>query len=594
MILAADRTLELPSKSDKWNEVRSENFTLYGDATVAKIKEVGLDLEKLRAVLLVMKKSLTANSPVPTSIYVFKSQSALDPYLPRRDGKPANLGAYFLETDDGNFTLLSAQWNKDPRHLVYHSYIYYFLNANFPPQPMWFEEGLGGFYSTFRSTEDEAQIGMVREDYLDWLRNNTLIPLERLFGVDRKSPESYDDLKRTTFDAESWALVHYMMRGNPERAPQMGRFLQLLKDGRPQDEAFREAFQMEYGQLFSELVTYVRNKLYTYNRVKLSDLHFPRETRVSPMTYDDVVCRLGDYLAHAGPDRAAEAERYFQAILAMNPTSAPALGGLGLLRFRQKNDEDAADKLQRAIAAGSNDFRVYYHAGRVRWNEFAKQVHGTKDLDEKNRALLDEARADLRKSIELSPDFAEAQVALGRTYRVESGPAVDPGIAALEAARQKLPSREDVAADLAALYDRKGEKARGEAALKSAGAGTAAAKRGQRSQLEGSLEDVNKLLEEGKDDEALALIDSMIAKSSAEIRTELVSQRESLAKAIARNRAVKQYNAAIALYNKRDYPGALAAFEKVAAESTDPEVATAAREKAAEVSRMVGKKPAKP
>jgi hypothetical protein len=52
----------------------------------------------------------------------------------------------------------------------------------------------------------------------------------------------------------------------------------------------------------------------------------------------------------------------------------------------------------------------------------------------------------------------------------------------------------------------------------------------------------------------------MIAKSSGEIRTELESQRESLAKAVARNRAVKAYNAAIVLYNERDHAGALAAF----------------------------------
>ena len=574
--------------------MRTENFTLYGDTTVARMKEVGLDLEKLRAVLLAMKKTLTANSPVPTSIYVFKSQDALDPYLPPRlPGQKIKFASYFLESYDGNYIALTAAWNDDPRHLVYHSYIYYFLSANYPPQPTWFEEGIGGYYSTFRSTEDEAQTGMIREDYLELLRNTVLIPLDRLFAIDRKSPEYHDVIKRDIFDAESWALVHYLMRGNPERAPQLGQFLQLLQQGRPQDEAFREAFQMEYAPLFSELVAYIRNKRFTYNRIKLSELKFPTETRVSPMSYDDVVCRLGEFLGHQSEARIPEAERYFQAVLASNPSSAPALAGLGFLRYRQQRSEDAYRYLQQAIAAGSTDFRVYYYAGRVRWDEFARETHSPEEL-EKNRALLDEARADFRKSVELNPDFPEAKAALGRTYLAEQGPAVDEGIAALEAARKKLPSREDVAADLAALYDLKGQKARGDAVLKSAGATEASAKRGKQTQLEASLQDVNKLLDEGKDDEALALIDGMIAKSSGEIRTELESQRESLAKAVARNRAVKAYNAAIVLYNKRDYADALAAFEKVAAESADPDIAAAAREKAAEVSRRVPKKASKP
>ncbi len=583
----------MPPKGDRWNEVRTENFTLYGDTTVAKIKEIGLDLEKLRAVLLLMQRTLTANSPVPTSIYVFKSQDALDPYLPRRQGNTVKFAGYFLDSHDGIYIALTAAWNEDPRRLVYHSYIYYFLSANFPPQPTWYEEGLGGYYSTFRSTEDEAQTGMIREDYLDLLRGTVLIPLDRLFAIDRKSPEYVDVIKRDISDAESWALVHYTMRGNPERTPQLGRFLALLQQGRPQDEAFREAFQMEYAQLLSELVTYVRNKRFTYNRLKLSELKFPTETKVSPMRYDDVVCRLGEFLGHQSEARIPEAERYFQAVLASNPSSAHALAGLGFLRYRQQRYDDAYRYLQQAIASGSADFRVYFYAGRVRSDEFARETHSPEELA-KNRALLDEARSDFRKSAELNPDFPEAKAALGRTYLVEQGPAVDEGIAALEAARNKLPSREDVAADLASLYDRKGDKARGDAILKSADATEAVAKRGQRSPLEASLENVNKLLDEGKDDEALALMDSMVARSSGEIRTELEEQRESLKKAVVRNRAVKDYNAAIALYNKRDFAGALAAFQRIAGESADPDVAKAAREKAAELSQRVSKPAPKP
>jgi tetratricopeptide (TPR) repeat protein len=225
------------------------------------------------------------------------------------------------------------------------------------------------------------------------------------------------------------------------------------------------------------------------------------------------VCRLGEFLGHQSEARIPEAARYFQAVLASNPSSAPALAGLGFLRYRQQRYDDAYRYLQQAIASGSTDFRVYYYAGRVRWDEFARETHGTEELA-KNRALLDEARADFRKSVELNPDFPEANAALGRTYLAEQGPAVDEGIAALEAARKKLPSREDVAADLAALYDRKGDKSRGDAVLKAAGATEASAKRGKQTQLEASLQDVNKLLDEGKDDEALALFDGMIAKSS--------------------------------------------------------------------------------
>ena len=48
------------------------------------------------------------------------------------------------------------------------------------------------------------------------------------------------------------------------------------------------------------------------------------------------------------------------------------------------------------------------------------------------------------------------------------------------------------------------------------------------------------------------------------------------------------------LFREGNVAGALAAFQKVAAESADPEVAKAAGEKAAELSRRDPKKPSKP
>jgi tetratricopeptide (TPR) repeat protein len=577
--------------------VRTANFTLFGDATAAKTKEVGLELERLRAVLLLLKPSPTARSPVPTSVYVFKSREAMEPYLPRRDGKPANVGAFFQESDDGNFIALSARWNSDPRRIVYHEYIHDFLRANFPPQPVWYDEGLADYFSTFRSTEEEAQTGMIREDHLQRLRNAVLLPLDRLFAVDRGSPEYNEELKQSIFYAESWALVHYLMRGNPDRTPQLGRFLVLLQQGRPRAEAFREAFHAGYDTIFSELVAYVRNKRFFYNRLKFSELKIPAEARTAPMRYEDVLYRLGDLLAHGTADRLPDSERLFEAVVAADPSHAGALAGLGRVRLRQKRYDEAAACLGRAIASGSADFRVFFYDGRLRWEALARKSRGAPAVDPELRALLEEARAAFRRSIELNPDFPEARAALGRTYLLEEGPGVDEGIAALEAARKLLPSREDVATDLAKLYDRKGERARSDAVLgESLGASAAEAlsKRTQRSQLEIRIEEVNRLLEQGEDDEALARFEGLVAESRDEVRTELETQRDALKKAAARNRAVEQYNAAIALYNKRDLPAALAAFERVAAESADADVAAAAREKAAELSRLVPKKTRKP
>ena len=139
----------------------------------------------------------------------------------------------------------------------------------------------------------------------------------------------------------------------------------------------------------------------------------------------------------------ATASTPWAAVLASDPSSAPAFAGLGFLRYRQQQYDDAYRYLQKAIASGSTDFRVYYYAGRVRWDEFARETHSSEELA-KNRALLDEARADFRKSIELNPDFPEAQAAFGRTFLAERGAAASrcaPGHPDVRHQRSERPPR---------------------------------------------------------------------------------------------------------------------------------------------------------
>jgi len=593
-ILRAAEPIPLPPKSDRWNAVRTAHFQLFGNATPAKTREVGWELERLRAVLLALQRTLSANSPVPTFIYVFKTHEAMQPYLPLADGKPANAGAYFQQSQAGNFIALSAAWNVDPREVVYHEYIHYFMRANFPPLPVWYEEGLADYYSTFRSDSGEARTGMIREDHLALLRDTGLMPLDRLFAVDRDSPEYNESLRQGIFYAQSWALVHYLTRGAPERAPQLGRFLQLLKQDRPRDAAFREAFGTDMVTLLGELVAYIRNKRFFYNRVKLSELEIPTDVTTTPMPYEDMLYRLGDLLAHGDADRLSDAERFLEAVPPTAPAFPGALAALGFVRLRQDKWDDAAALFRRAINAGSDDFRVFFYDGRLRWEELARETRATRTLGPKEQELLASARASFRRAAELNPDFPEALAALGRTYLLEpDGAPVDGGIAALEAARARLPTREDVAADLAELYDRKGQKEKGDAVLRGLSgpeAAQARADRQGRSELERRIDAVNARLQEGKLDEALVLLDGIIAESGDEVRIEMEAQRDQLRKAAARNRAIAQYNDAIALYNARDLVAARRAFEKLAAESADPDIAAAAREKAAELSKKTPNK----
>jgi tetratricopeptide (TPR) repeat protein len=573
--------IPLPGRDDSWVQVRTANFTLSGDASVSKIKEAGLDLERLRAVLLRMKKSLTANSPVPTSLLVFKNRAALEPYLPRESGKPKNIDGYFQTSSDGNFIAFTAAWNADPRPMVYHEYLHYFLHANFPPQPLWYDEGLAEFYSTFRSTENEARTGIVIDDHVRFLLGTKLMPLDQLFAVNHDSPEYNEQSKQGLFYAESWALVHYLMRGKPERAPQLGRYLLLIQNGRPRDEAFREAFQMDTSALLAELAAYLRSSRFFYNRLTFAELTVPDVVHVEPMPWEDVVARLGDFLAHGGDDRLPDAERFLNATLSARPGHAGALASLIWIRVRQRDYDTAADLVARASASGSKDFRVYYYGGLSRMHQLFRTAQHAGHLDAKSRALLEEARSDLHRSVELNDDFPEAKALLGQTYLAEVGPAAAEGVPFLEEAVARLPSREDLARDLKTL--------RGRAAVDPAlltAEGVRPTPRAERLARNAALDEVHELLRKGRTEEAVAELEELARVTPEEDRALVDDELAAARLKESWRRSRKDYDEGMALLKKGDRRGALAHFRAVlAAPEVPPNLAKLARERITELEK---------
>jgi tetratricopeptide (TPR) repeat protein len=580
--LRAEGPIDLPSRNDRWIQVRTTNFTLYGDASESKTREVGLEMEKLHAVLRALKSDGNVAFPIPTFIYVFKNEQVMEPYLPPGDHR---IISYFHAEQEANYVQLTAAWNSDPRKSTYHNYIYYFLDANFPRQPLWYEQGVAAYYSTFRTEGNEVKTGMIREDYLARLRETMMmIPLDRLFAADRKSPEYTDEIKRSTFDAESWALVHYLMVGNPERTPQLGRFLALLQQGQPQDDAFRAAFQTDYATLFGELVGYVRNKRFPYNRREFAELKFPTEASTTPMAYATVLCRLGDLLLNT-QGRLADAERYFQAAIDTE-ANADALAGLGMVRLRQEKRDEALEFFEKAVATDRADYRAQYYFARLKLDALSKTW--TWPITDAERSTIEASRAALRKSIALNPEFPEARVELGRSYSVEQPDHLDEGLVQLTIAVKLLPTRADVARDLATMSERKNQRA----TATTSGSPATPGRSGGSDASDGSqdaLADVNALLAKGKQDEAVALLEHKVASASGGMREAYQEELDKLRAGVARNRALREYNKALGLYNKHEYRAALEAFDKIVAAKADPDITRAAAEKAKQLRPLVKK-----
>ena len=116
-------------------------------------------------------------------------------------------------------------------------------------------------------------VGSIPKAFVDTMLETGLMPLRRVFAVDTRSPE-YNGEHAGPFYATSWLFVHYLLVGAPQRAGQLGAFLELLDAKKQVDVAFQTAFGTTPEQFQGELWSYV-------NRLQVVSYTFPDLNAIS-------------------------------------------------------------------------------------------------------------------------------------------------------------------------------------------------------------------------------------------------------------------------------------------------------------------------
>src|SRR6201988_412967 len=177
---------------DAWISVRTRNFLLVGNANEKDVRKVGLKLEQFREVFTRLFPNLKFNTPVPTTVIVFKSDSSYAPFKPN-----PNIAGYFQAGPDVNYITLTTEvrGQQDPFHVIFHEYTHLLVENTFESAPVWFDEGLAEYYSTFSMTDDQKlRLGSPIGNHVFLLRESKMLPLRTLFEVDHKSPH-YNESK---------------------------------------------------------------------------------------------------------------------------------------------------------------------------------------------------------------------------------------------------------------------------------------------------------------------------------------------------------------------------------------------------------------
>jgi len=341
---------QMPKPKDEWNQVQTANFTIFSNAAEKMTRRAGSDLEQLRAVLQTLFGDLNFLSPVPTYIFVFDHPKSFTPYTLYYQGKPQErLGGYFGSSEFANHVaIVSNQYNTDVSAIIYHEYLHYVINTNLPGLPLWLNEGLAEFYSSFDVEDGVAKIGYPVGRHLAWLPVHTLIPMDEFVAINHDSPEYHEGNRRGSFYAQSWALTHFLVIGQSGGHAKIGRYIDLLRDGVDHDKAFLTAFETTYKKLERDLNHYIGSRKFTYVTLPVGTTATGPST-ISTMAYPVVLHRLGDLLTSLGSERYDAATNHFNTALQADPTHGPAITGLGRIDELTDRREQALVRYRQAV-----------------------------------------------------------------------------------------------------------------------------------------------------------------------------------------------------------------------------------------------------
>lgn len=441
---------------DTWTSVRSKNFHLVGNASEKDIRKVAVRLEQFREVFTKLFAAAKFDSPVPTTVVVFKNDGAYKPFKPVVDGKPSEVAGYFQPGDDVNYITLTPPRgaSENPFETIYHEYVH-LLVANTLGRgavPPWFNEGLAEYYSTFEIEDDrKVHLGNLIQNHIYLLRQNGLVPLKTLFEMDYYSLHRNKRDAKGVFYAQSWALVHYLILGNDgKRLPQVNRFLSLLASRKPTEAAFREAFETDFAAMEKELKKYVQSTTFraqvaTFER----KLEFDAEMRSASLTEAEADAYLGDLLLHT--DRLDDAAARLQKALDADPKLGMAHASLGMVRMHQRRFDEAKTHLREAVASNAENYLAHYYYAYTLSRE---GMDGTGRVMAYAPETTRQMRASLERAMTLKPDFPESYHLMAFVNLVV-GEQIDEGIKLIARARALSPGNTSYAFVLAQLHLKK-------------------------------------------------------------------------------------------------------------------------------------------
>jgi hypothetical protein len=271
--LAATLLATMPAEA-AWKRAESRNFIVYGQGSEASLREQTALLEDFHEFV----RSLTAikDPPAANKLNVYMVRGVSELRLVRPVGK--DIAGFYTATGSGIAAFADEKSGLRDQQILLHEIAHHLMMQYRPlPYPGWYVEGFAEYLMTAKFDMDTIEYGLPSAHRVAWLTHSQWMPLDRLlFAQGPRTPE-----QNALFYAQSWLLVHYLLRDSQQR-PKLVNYISAIAKGNEPKKAFTEAFGITVKQMDADLRTYARRSM-TYTRLKRASAAAPPQIAITPL-----------------------------------------------------------------------------------------------------------------------------------------------------------------------------------------------------------------------------------------------------------------------------------------------------------------------
>jgi tetratricopeptide (TPR) repeat protein len=353
-------------REPEWTFLELPHFTVLSSAPEKETRDWAVEFEQFRRgmsqIIAINERDLR-----PVTVVLFRSDSEMRAYKPLENGKPEKIAGLFSRSSLGNYIELSVEERAneyddivgdETRHTIFHEGVHWLTSSLKVSLPLWLDEGLAETFSTFYLKDKSSfVIGEALPWHVALLREEQPLPLSDLMTISRSSLLYNEGNRTSIFYAESWELAHYLLfADDPAVYGKINELVNSLATASSPDKAFKQVYGFGCAEMEKKMRDYLYRGRFHEFKLDFDRSAIEQEIKTRAATPAEVETMLGSLLVAV--DRTAEANSLLTRANADAPDDPRPLEALSELAEEQQDADIARIYLERAAEKAAGNIPV--------------------------------------------------------------------------------------------------------------------------------------------------------------------------------------------------------------------------------------------